>query len=172
MIYLFLLAVIQAPVKVCARAIHQLSARKPAPFIALNCAGLSEQFIESELFGHVKGAFTDAKQPRDGAVKRAQYGTLFLDEISELPLPLQAKLLRFTENFRYKKLGSDSEQQADIRLLSASNKNLKLLVQHNKFREDLYYRLQVGHINMPDLKDRQNDIIDIALYYFVIIPLT
>ncbi len=150
---------------VCARTIHTLSQRASKPFVTVNCAALSKEFIHSELFGHVKGAFTGAHNARDGAIMRAQGGTLFFDEITELPLSLQATLLRFTEDFIFKKLGSDTPLKADIRIICASNKDINTQTQSNMFREDLYYRLCVERIFMPPLRDRQDDCIDIAQSY-------
>ncbi len=151
--------------EICAQMLHSYSDRHNNPFIALNCAALPADLIESALFGHVKGAFTGADNARDGAIARAQNGTLFLDEIGDMPLDLQAKILRFCQDFRYSKLGSDTMHQANIRLICASNKNIKRQVDHHLFREDLYYRLYVAPIMMPALQARQSDILDIAYYY-------
>ena len=117
------------------------------------------------MFGHVKGAFTGAHEARDGAVTKAQNGTLFLDEIGDMPLDLQAKLLRFCQDYSFYKLGSDKLQTANIRLLCASNKNMTQQIAQKYFREDLYYRLNIADISLPPLRNRQNDILDIAQYY-------
>jgi len=151
--------------EICAQMLHSYSDRHNNPFIALNCAALPADLIESALFGHVKGAFTGADNARDGAIARAQNGTLFLDEIGDMPLDLQAKILRFCQDFYYSKIGSDTMHQANIRLICASNKNIKHQVDRHLFREDLYYRLYVAPIMMPALQTRQSDILDIAYYY-------
>ena len=139
--------------EICAQALHKYSKREAEPFIVLNCANLTPDFIESALFGHVKGAYTGASHARDGAIKKAENGTLFLDEIAELPLTTQAKLLRFCEDFSYQKLGSDTILKANIRLICATNKNMSDETRQGRFRHDLYYRLYVAPIKIPQLKD-------------------
>lgn len=151
--------------EICAKTLHDYSARKDKPFIALNCGALSKDLIESALFGHVQGAFTGALRARDGAIHRAEGGTLFLDEIGDMPLDVQIKLLRFCQDFSYSKLGSDTSIKANIRLICASNQDLKKLILTGQFREDLYYRLYIAPIIMPPLRDRQDDVLDIANYY-------
>lgn len=151
--------------EICAQSIHSYSKRHGAPFIALNCAALPPNMIDSALFGHVRGAYTNADRPRDGAIARAEGGTLFLDEICDMPLDSQAKLLRFTQKLEYQKLGSDKLLRANIRLICATNCDPQKRVQEKSFREDLYYRLCVSPILLPDLKDRDGDVVDIASYF-------
>lgn len=141
-----------------ARAIHSFSQRCSEPFLAINCAALPETLMESEIFGHEKGAFTGALERRAGAMELAQGGTLFLDEIGEMPLPMQAKLLRVLEDFRFRRLGGKSEILADVRLISATNRVPETAIRENKLREDLYYRLNVFHIHLPPLRDRIDDV--------------
>lgn len=151
--------------EICAQTIHYYSDRNKHSCIALNCAALPENLIESALFGHVKGAFTGANNTRDGAIAKAEQGTLFLDEICDLPITLQAKLLRFCQDFSYSKLGSDKILNANIRIVCATNKDVKQQIANGLFREDLYYRLYVTHITMPPLRHRDDDILDIAHHY-------
>ncbi|MCL1980858.1 MAG: sigma-54 dependent transcriptional regulator, partial [Proteobacteria bacterium] len=141
-----------------ARAIHNLSPRKEAPFISVNCAALSEHLLESELFGHEKGAFTDAVAMRKGRFELADSGTLFLDEIGEMPPQLQAKLLRVLQEKSFERVGGAVTQQVDVRILAATNKDLKDEVDKAHFREDLYYRLNVIHIHLAPLRERVDDI--------------
>lgn len=148
--------------EVCADAIHQRSDRAKAPFIALNCGAIPKDLIESEIFGHVKGAFTGAVSDRDGAARAAQGGTLFLDEICEMELSLQSKLLRFLQTGTLQKVGSDRTEKVDVRILCASNKDPMAEVQAGTFREDLYYRLHVLPIHLPPLRERDNDVAEIA----------
>ncbi|MCI5221499.1 MAG: sigma-54-dependent Fis family transcriptional regulator [Candidatus Electrothrix sp. AR4] len=141
-----------------ARAIHNLSERKDAPFISVNCAALSEHLLESELFGHEKGAFTDAAAMRKGRFELADTGTLFLDEIGEMAPALQAKLLRVLQERAFERVGGNATIAVDVRILAATNKDLKDEVEQGKFRNDLFYRLNVIHIHMPPLRERVDDI--------------
>ncbi|MGV7928599.1 MAG: sigma-54 interaction domain-containing protein [Spirochaetota bacterium] len=141
-----------------ARAIHNLSARKDRPIIAINCAALPENLLESELFGYRAGAFTDARKDKPGKIAAAEGGTLFLDEIGEIPAILQAKLLRFLQEKEYEPLGGVATVQADVRIVSATNKELLSEVQGGRFRSDLYYRLNVINISLPPLAERREDI--------------
>lgn len=148
--------------EVCAEAVHKRSERQASPFIALNCGAIPKDLIESEIFGHVKGAFTGAVKDRDGAAKAAQGGTLFLDEICEMELALQSKLLRFLQTGTLQKVGSDKTEKVDVRIICASNKDPLAEVQAGNFREDLYYRLHVLPIHLPPLRERENDVVEIA----------
>ena len=141
-----------------ARAIHQLSPRARAPLVIVHCAGLSANLLESELFGHEKGAFTGAHERRIGRIEQAQGGTLFLDEIGEIDATIQIKLLRFLGERTFERVGSNKTQAADVRLIAATNKNLEEMVKEGKFREDLFYRLNVVPIQMPPLRERKDDI--------------
>jgi two-component system, NtrC family, response regulator len=141
-----------------ARAIHQRSSRKNGPFVPINCSAIPETLLESELFGHEKGAFTGAHVQRKGRIEMAAGGTLFLDEIGEIPLQLQVKLLRFLQEQRASRVGGREEFQIDLRVITATNANLKKTMAAGTFREDLFYRLAVVQIAMPPLRDRENDI--------------
>ncbi len=141
-----------------ARAIHNLSSRREAPFISVNCAALTATLLESELFGHEKGAFTDAISMRKGRFELANGGTLFLDEIGEMPAALQAKLLRVLQERTLERVGGNTTLTIDVRILTATNRELKDEVDKNNFREDLYYRLNVIHIHLPPLRERVDDI--------------
>jgi two-component system, NtrC family, nitrogen regulation response regulator NtrX len=141
-----------------ARELHRLGANPTGPFIAINCAALPEQLVESELFGHEKGAFTGAQAMRKGAFEAAERGTLFLDEIGELPLPAQAKLLRVLEDRTITRLGSTRTVPVDARIVAATNRNLDEEVREGRFREDLLYRLNVHILRVPPLRDRPEDI--------------
>ena len=141
-----------------AQCIHANSKRSHKSFVPLNCGGLPEPLIESEIFGHTKGAFTDAKQDRVGLIEHAKGGTFFLDEIGELPMPLQVKFLRVLEDHKIRRLGSNEEIEIDIRLISATNRNIEALIKEGKFREDLFYRINTFEIHLPPLRERQGDI--------------
>ncbi len=145
-----------------ARALHNLSPRKKAPIISVNCAAIPETLIESELFGHEKGAFTGANTSRNGLVEAADGGSLFLDEIGELPLEAQARLLRVLQEGEIRRLGSVESRKVDIRLIAATHRNIKDLVDQGKFRLDLYYRLNVIELELPCLAEREDDILLIA----------
>ena len=149
-----------------ARAIHQLSPRKDGPFIAVNCAALPENLIQSELFGHEKGAFTGAYQRKIGRLEAATGGTIFLDEIGDLPKPLQVNLLRILQEQVIERLGSNREINLNVRMIAASHVNLELAVQAGTFREDLYYRLNVLGLKSPPLREREYDIEMLASHFF------
>ena len=141
-----------------ARAVHNLSPRRSGPFVAINCAAMPESLMESELFGHEKGAFTGAVERRAGCFELAQQGTLLLDEIGDMPITTQAKLLRVLEDGKVRRLGAAKEQQVDVRVVASTNQKLETAITENKFRNDLYYRLNVFHIFLPPLRDRKDDI--------------
>ncbi len=141
-----------------AQAIHQNSPRKKRPFVGLNCAALSEHILESELFGHVRGAFTDASADRIGKFEYAHGGTLFLDEVGDMPLPTQIKLLRVLESSEITRVGSNEPIKVNVRILSATNRDLEEAIQAGTFREDLYHRLKVVTVGLPRLADRGQDI--------------
>ncbi|MBE0582874.1 MAG: sigma-54-dependent Fis family transcriptional regulator [Desulfofustis sp.] len=143
--------------EVAARALHDLSRRKGRPFVAINCSTLTEPLLESELFGHVKGAFTDACCDRKGLFQEADGGTLFLDEIADFPLSLQPKLLRVIEERRVRPIGSNSEYPFDVRILAATNRDIETAVAAGAFRDDLFYRLNVFSIQVPPLRERGVD---------------
>ena len=148
-----------------ARAICDASARRNKPFVTLNCAALPENLVESELFGHEKGAFTDAFQRRIGRAEAANGGTLFLDEIGDLPVPMQVKLLRFLQERTFSRVGSNEEIKADVRFIAATSRNLEELMEKKLFREDLYYRISVFPIVLCDLKKRTDDIVLLAEHF-------
>jgi two-component system, NtrC family, response regulator AtoC len=148
-----------------AKAIHYGSSRADQPFIAINCAAIPATLIESELFGHEKGAFTDAKGRKEGLFEQAQGGTLFLDEIGELELGLQAKLLRVLEEGSFRRVGGLKDLPLDVRVVAASNRDLKAESEAGRFRLDLYYRLSVIQIDLPPLRDRGDDVLLLAKYY-------
>ncbi|WJN60494.1 sigma-54 dependent transcriptional regulator [Pseudomonas sp. SO81] len=145
-----------------ARALHNLSKRAKAPLISVNCAAIPETLIESELFGHEKGAFTGASAGRAGLVEAADGGTLFLDEIGELPLEAQARLLRVLQEGEIRRVGSVQSQKVDVRLIAATHRDLKTLAKTGQFREDLYYRLHVIALKLPPLRERGADVVEIA----------
>lgn len=153
--------------ELCAEALHRRSPRRAGPFVALNCAALPRDLIESEIFGHVKGAFTGATSDRDGAAKRAHHGTLFLDEICEMDLSLQSKLLRFLQTGEVQRVGSDRSDTVDIRVICATNRDPAAEVKAGRFREDLFYRLQVIPIELPPLREREDDVLLLARDFLV-----
>jgi DNA-binding NtrC family response regulator len=148
-----------------ANTVWHYSKRKDTPFIALNCASLSESLIESEIFGHEKGAFTSAYQLKRGLVEVADTGTLFLDEIGEMPIGLQAKLLRFLDSGEFRRVGGNKALTVDVRLIAATNKDLPGMIKKGAFREDLYYRLNVINITLPPLRERKEDIAALARHF-------
>ena len=148
-----------------ARALHARSRRGDGPFVPLNCAAVPEQLIESELFGHAKGAFTDAKADRPGLMAQASGGTLFLDEIGELPITMQPKLLRALEERKIRPVGSDREIEIDIRVVAATNRDLEEQIDLGRFREDLYYRVNVIHVALPPLRSRGRDTLSLAQHF-------
>jgi DNA-binding NtrC family response regulator len=148
-----------------ANTVWHYSKRKDTPFIALNCASLSESLIESEIFGHEKGAFTSAYQLKHGLVEVADTGTLFLDEIGEMPIGLQAKLLRFLDSGEFRRVGGNKALTVDVRLIAATNKDLTAMIKNGTFREDLYYRLNVINITLPPLRERKEDIAALARHF-------
>lgn len=151
--------------EVIAKAIHQLSSRNTGPYIAINCAALTETLLESELFGHEKGAFTGADRRHDGRFSQANKGTLFLDEIGEMPLLMQAKLLRAIQEKEIVRVGGSTSEKVDVRLIAATNRNILQEVESGKFREDLYYRLNVVSIELPPLRERREDIAPLAGHF-------
>jgi DNA-binding NtrC family response regulator len=148
--------------ELAARAIHTLSKRRNHEYICINCAAIPESLIESELFGHEKGAFTGAVSARNGLIEAADGGTLFLDEIGELPLEAQARLLRVLQEGEIRRVGSTQSRQVDVRLIAATHRNLKALARTGQFREDLFYRLNVVQLKLPPLRDRGKDILGLA----------
>jgi two-component system, NtrC family, response regulator HydG len=151
--------------EVVARAIHQASERRERPMLAVNCAALSENLLESELFGHEKGAFTGADRLRRGRFELADGGTLLLDEISEIAPSLQAKLLRVLQESTFERVGSSISQQVDVRVVATTNRDLERAVREGKFREDLFYRLNVVPIDLPPLRRRSEDVPDLCRHF-------
>lgn len=143
---------------VTARRLHELSARRDGPFVPVNCGAIPENLIESELFGHTKGAFTSADRARRGLFSQADHGTIFLDEIGELPLPMQTKLLHVIEAKEVRPLGSEQSRKVDVRIVAATNRDLPAMVAAGRFREDLFFRLSVFQIPMPPLRERRADV--------------
>lgn len=148
-----------------ARAVHHLSSRKNGPFVAINCAAIPESLIENELFGHEKGAFTGADSRRIGKFELARQGTLFLDEIGELPLAVQSKLLRVIEEKKLFRVGGTAEVEVDVRIVTATNRDLRTAVGEKTFREDLFFRLSVFPLNIPSLRERKEDIPQLARFF-------
>lgn len=151
--------------EVLARALHELSERASGPFVAINCAAIPENLLESELFGHEKGAFTGAVRQTIGKIEQADKGTLFLDEIGDMPLALQAKLLRFLQDRLIERVGGRSQIKVDVRIVSATNKSLKAMIEEATFREDLYYRLEEVGVHIPPLREREGDAVLLAKYF-------
>jgi transcriptional regulator with GAF, ATPase, and Fis domain len=151
--------------EVVARYIHRSSPRRDRPFVAINCAALPEQLLESELFGHEKGAFTGAISAHPGRIEQAGGGVLFLDEVGEMSPAVQAKFLRVVQEREYQRLGSTALRKADLRIIAATNRNLEAAMQRGDFREDLYYRLQVFELHLPPLRDRPEDVMALALHF-------
>ena len=152
--------------ELAAKAIHYNSPRRGAPFVAVNCGAIPDTLIESELFGHTKGSFTGAISDRPGLFEQAERGTLFLDEIGEVPLQLQAKLLRVLQEREFRRVGGVSSLKADVRIVAASNRNLEEQVREGTFREDLFYRLNVVQVRMPSLKERVEDIPALVEHFY------
>ena len=148
-----------------ARALHSLGPRKDGPIVSLHCAALAESLLESELFGHEKGAFTGADKKRIGRFEQADGGTLFLDEIGEIPAATQIKLLRVLQERSFERVGGNETVKVDVRVVAATNKNLPEEVREHRFREDLYYRLNVVHVDMPPLRQRGNDVVLLAEHF-------
>lgn len=148
-----------------AQAIHAQSPRRDHPFLEVNCTALADQLVESELFGHERGAFTDARQRKKGLVELATGGTLFLDEMGDMRLETQAKILRFLENSKFRRVGGTADIQVDVRVIAATNRDLQAMVDQGKFRSDLYFRLKVLPMTIPPLRERKEDIEPLARYF-------
>jgi two-component system response regulator AtoC len=152
--------------EIVAQALHQASAEfRPGPLVAVNCAALPENLLESELFGHEKGAFTGAVSQRTGRFEQAHQGTLFLDEVGEIPLPMQVKLLRVLQDRRFQRVGGSESIEVDVRIVAATNRPLERLIKRGQFREDLYYRINVVRLELPPLRDRPEDIPLLASHF-------
>src|SRR6202023_3155343 len=151
--------------EVVARALHEFSPRRAASFVAINCASIPENLLESELFGHEKGAFTGAIKQTPGKFELANNGTLFLDEIGDMPFGLQAKVLRFLQERQFERVGGRAAISVNVRLISATNKPLEKLIGEKTFREDLYYRLNEIRIELPPLRERENDAVVLAHHF-------
>jgi two-component system NtrC family response regulator len=151
--------------EVTARAIHARSARRDGPFVPINCGAIPETLLEAELFGYERGAFTGAVQQKKGKVEYAQHGTLFLDEVGELPLTLQVKLLRFLQDRTFDRVGGRQPIEMNVRIMAATNVDLKKAIEQGTFREDLYYRLGVVNIHLPPLRDREEDVLLLAVEF-------
>lgn len=151
--------------EMCARAIHRLSHRSNGPFIPVNCSAIPTELFENELFGHEPGAYTDARQRRHGLIAEAEGGTFFLDEVDSLHPLAQVKLLRFLQDRRYKPLGATSYKQADVRLLAATNQDLRARVKEGRFREDLYFRINIVSLALPPLRERREDVASLAFHF-------
>jgi len=151
-----------------ARAIHFDSARREAPFLALNCSSFQEPLLENEMFGHERGAFTDAREPKRGLVELADQGTLFLDEVGDLPAATQAKLLRFIEDRTFKRVGGGADLSVDLRIIAATNRDLESGVRDSRFRHDLFYRLKVVSIHLPPLRDRGDDVLHLTRHFLAL----
>jgi transcriptional regulator with GAF, ATPase, and Fis domain len=148
-----------------AHLIHELSVRHDKPLLELNCAAIPRELLESELFGHEKGAFTDARQQKQGLLELASGGTLFLDEVGEMSLQIQVKLLRVLERMTFKRVGGTKDITVSVRIISATNQNLESMVREGAFREDLFYRLKVVPIRVPPLRERREDILPLARHF-------
>ena len=144
---------------------HTLSLRRARPFVAVNCGAMPEALLESELFGHVRGAFTGADKDKKGLIEAADGGTVFLDEIGEMAATMQVKLLRVLQERKYRRVGGTDESSSDIRVIAATNRDLPKLISDGKFREDLFYRLNVIPVEMPALRERADDIPLIAEHF-------
>ncbi len=150
-----------------ARTVHNLSRRDESPFVVVNCAAIPESLLEDELFGHVKGAFTDATKDREGLFSAADGGTLFLDEIGEMPLQLQVKILRVLQSQEFRRIGDDRDTRVDVRLITATNRDLEQAVKAGVFRQDLYYRINVFPMALPPLRERRDDIAILAHHFLL-----
>jgi two-component system response regulator HydG len=153
--------------EVAARALHRLSSRADRPFVAVNCAAIPESLIESELFGHIRGAFTDARAARVGLLAQANGGTLFLDEIGELPLGSQAKLLRVLQERAIRPVGAERELPFDARIITATNRDLERAVEEGRFREDLFFRIHVLLVELPPVRSRGGDVLLLAQHFLL-----
>ncbi|MCS7013907.1 MAG: sigma-54 dependent transcriptional regulator [Chloroherpetonaceae bacterium] len=151
--------------EVIARAIHEMSGRRDKPFVKVNCGALPDSLLESELFGYEKGAFTNAIKQKKGRFELAHGGTIFLDEIADMPTPLQVKLLRVLQDGEFERLGGEETIKVDVRIIAATNKDIEKEIEQGRFREDLYYRLNVIKIKLPPLRQRQDDIIPLAQHF-------